>query len=1315
MSAIPKLKLGNIECGGGWGLGEQFAKLPSHDAQRQQDPTMIFQQNRKQDQDRAHSSDDEGGPVEPVPGPAITTSPSAIHTIEYSGVEREDDDDTFVDHGSNVDLAPNVPAVAAPPTAAEDVDADELWEEGRLVSRVHCHEPIYGLVVVGGRTLWTAIGDDPLTLFELSGCDLSQQRSMNSIVGVRSMALVTLAASRSAPVSFKNVGSTSSKPALLSRSNSSNPNLNGSQGEVNLPSNSTEFLWCGLDRGRVAIVDLFFFTDCGVLLAHSGNTTVCGVWAAGTGRVWTAGEDHSLKLWDASMRKNIRLLKMSDCVADVCHVPQTQHVWVTIREARILIFNQDGQEVRLKGGVPYLKTKAKVHTMRAQAHSAKETVVWVAMDHEVAVYNAKTLEVLASISTISCRTMELTSQYAILVGHHHGSPSAVAGESEDQLIFVSVTDPRKPVVVRLGAPLGGISKVGLRCFSRSALAVAAHMDGNQRCLTVFTAEATEPLGAWGTDDRSSIPTQGQPQTTMAELGARASSGYRDASPAALRSTATPGQLNAVSTPHGSSAEGENTTRIIPTETGNSSNSIRVVGAVQQQGNSMSRAPDANLANAQTRWMMDPRMQSTFQELHEEVSEVSRALRVLRVQQPTHNDFYQLHGLCAQVASKLDANLPVQWPQDAAWSTSEGQLIATTIMRLVTAASEAKSATAVPTLDRLDSARPASVKVEAAPTAAAASPLELQMHRHLQTMMRSAEAQRIQLQETISSLQRQMAKIGEKNAALLRGTSQLDAALRFHQRTVLAAAASQGNEDDGDMPHDHFESSTQVLDSMSSISDIMESFHQLQDRIAGLLNARHHLQRANSVMMSARSMPPHDSVMQALARTPSGMSTGRDRLNRTPISLGAQRPPTPPPCPNASEASQIRLTPKRLFSALMNELSPVEAFSGGISSLLHRVEGSFCRLQDMPLEEHGGSLDVSPALHDMMEAEVMRALCRQETTCMIVEELISAVSDAQHDAQNDIDLPTPMKQLNKNGAHQQWVISMAGLDKEDLETAISHITSVSFDLDTAASQVRSSLVRRYTGAPASGARQAESLVKFGQLVDKVRPSSCRLRGLLAWSHVWLRCLALGLDEAQTILSGNRAGPVSARSCASVSITLPRHNVEFMLQQVMDWRAALLSMRQETEMYFHAISEAQRAAGGEWAGTQEIESSADLSRATLTSLCLLFSTRRSFVHGTTPPLLVEDASNRSVTNLDLRCDDLYGLLSEILENIGAVLQTKIDALTPVCQKIESVLSAALQSSQQSTPTDTEDEESETVTFTALNKLPLEEAHKQFCMTI
>ncbi|CUG89238.1 Hypothetical protein, putative [Bodo saltans] len=719
-------------------------------------------------------------------------------------------------------------------------------------------------------------------------------------------------------------------------------------------------------------------------------------------------------------------------------------------------------------------------------------------------------------------------------------------------------------------------------------------------------------------------------------------------------------------------------------------------------------------------MMDPRMQTTFQELHQEVTEVSKALRVLRVQQPTHNDFYQLHGLCAQMASRLDTNLPVQWSQDAAWSTSEGQLIATTIARLV-AASDAKSIAAAPTLDRLDSARPSSVKVEAhqAPHGAvAASPLELQMHRHLQTLMRSAEAQRIQLQETISSLQRQLAKVSEKNSALLRGASQLDAALRFHQRTVLAAAASQGLDDEGDALHDHFENSTQALDNMSSMSDILESFHQLQDRMAALLNARHHLHRANSVMMSARSMPPQDQQHLALARTPSGMSTGRDRLNRSPTSLGFQRPPTPPPSlPTTAAESHIRLTPKRLFSALMNELAPVKVFSSGIVSILHRVEGSYCRLQDMPMEDvPGGSLDVSPALHDMMEAEVMRALCRQETTCMIVEELISAVSDAQHDSQSDLDLPTPMKQLNKNSAHQQWVISMAGLDKEDLETAISHITTVSFDLDTAASQVRSSLMRRYSGAPASGARQAESLIKFGQLVDKVGPSSCRLRGLLAWSHVWLRCLALGLDEAQTILSGNRTGPVSARSCASVSISLPRHNVEFMLQQVIDWRSSLQSMRQETEMYFHAISEAQRAAGGEWAGTQEVESSADLSRATLTSLCLLFSTRRSFVHGTTPPLLVEDASNRNANNPDLHCDDLYGLLSEILENIGAHLQTKIDALTPVCQKIEAVLSAALQSSRQATPTDSQEEdELEMVTFTALNKLPLEEAHKQFCMTI
>lgn len=1282
MTAIPKLKLGNIECGGGWGLGEQFAKLPSHDAQRAGEASRIFTLSKAAAM-HGHSSDDEAGEVEvqareEAPNP---TASATLHTTQYDGGAPEDDDDTFVDHGSNTDAAPprpppeaaaqirtdtkDGPAIQQPTRDdADDASNEDFWEDGRLVSRVHCSNPIYGMVIAG-RSMWTAVGDDPLTLFELTGCDLSQQRSIASVVGIRSMVVVSLPAAKAAPVTFKTPQPGASQRQPLSRSNSGN-HLNDA---TPCSASGSEFLWCGLDKGRIAIVDLFFFSEDGVISqsqAH-GSASVCGLWSAGGARVWSAGDDHSLKLWDAATRKVVRVYKMSDVVVDVCYVPSTNIAWVTCRESRIMLFNNhDGQEVRVKT-TPFIKTKSKVHALRYHAPSA---TVWAAVDHDIVVYNTKTYDLVTMIPNVSCRAIEFSDERtAVLIGH----TAASATSDADQVIILDVSEVRKPMLRKLGASVPGISRVGFRCFPRSPLAVAAHTDGGMRCLTVFTTGPTEPLGNWGTNGDGRVQPAPAPEPRPV--------------PAQPAPTKHPAEL--VDIP------------VCCPPSQDASAKVEAGRLEEQQKGPLPQTP----------LLVDQHSLGALADMQREIREVTTTLKQLKLQQPMQQDIHRLYSFCARIAGALElapqssprhsnitpllAALTVDMQTSSEdWSTSECRTVASTLHNLTkivvrqseacgTRTAEQQRAAAVPA-DAAEDKTGTPENISERLTAA------FKHNRQLQHVLRSAEKDRLQSQELISSLQRQNSRLNEKIHTLLRGMSSLDGSLRVYGNAIVLEATKTCADGD-DVAADQCELPPLFDLSLSSTSaDISDAFESLQERIRHLFNSKQHLQHAALVATSSR--PEMLSARAGTAHTPSRLPTGRDG-RQTPLlssrsfkqaAVSVDETETP------STVAAVRLTPKRLFAALRNELSLIEQFTRGVPTVVHCLEGSFCRLTQEP-QTVAVWLDGSPVLHDVVAAELMVKLCRFEMLCVAVEELISAVSEAEwHDDSADA------------AQVQCWTsLTYSAVDRSELDNLISYMTTVSIDLETAAATIRKMVFDRYlSAAPAVTSGMAEVL-------ERVRPSACRMRGLLGWEHVWLRCLALALDEVQSVFfaKSSRSGQHD-----DGGIQVPWQSVEFMLERIVAWRADLTEAREETETLFQCLSTGQRVAGGDW-DVLTSGLSADVTRATLLSLCLQLSSRRNLASASMPSILLEEIGQRE---REQHCDDLYGLISDMLENIGAVLQTKMDALLPVCQKIDAAIHQVLNGAPllDESP---QNENAIVVVVPSKQKAPLEEAHRQFCLAV
>jgi hypothetical protein len=284
---------------------------------------------------------------------------------------------------------------------------------------------------------------------------------------------------------------------------------------------------------------------------------------------------------------------------------------------------------------------------------------------------------------------------------------------------------------------------------------------------------------------------------------------------------------------------------------------------------------------------------------------------------------------------------------------------------------------------------------------------------------------------------------------------------------------------------------------------------------------------------------------------------------------------------------------------------------------------------------------------------------------------------------------------------QEVLTVA--DREELDQAIGYMTTVSIDLENSGAVLRKSFIERFQ----SDGPAAVKGTSIPLLMSRLKPNACRLRGLLSWEHAWLRFVALALDEVQSNFfrlshSSTSPAPKSRGEAAdsTSAVSMPLSQIQFMAEKVADWKSELMGLKEEATMLFEGLKTAQ-------SNQTSTEGTSDLTRSSLFSMCLQQSTQRGS-SSVVPPILVEDPTSRRSDDVDTQ-----SVVEELLENVGGVLQIKVSALIPVCQRLEQVIRDILTSSRQG---DEVEEGDPMIHFSAmLSKPPLEECHKQFCMAV
>ncbi|GET86908.1 hypothetical protein, conserved [Leishmania tarentolae] len=385
--------------------------------------------------------------------------------------------------------------------------------------------------------VWTAIGDDPLAALHLSGRELTHSKSVKDIDQVHCMAVVRIAeeqattfkspstsprASATTPKAAKagkrKKGSrnssgfcrsgkqcAASNGAFLGRSlasglggdddmgnhgNSDDDDCHGNDATVGSSPlghdmqgvRFSNYLWCGLSRGHVAVVNMSNLEY--QLIHHAHNQTVNKIWYWGAcNKVWTAGREKGVHIWDPQRRVVLKRRNIAAILTDATYAESTNKVFAVAGDACVRVFEPSGENVNVPKGQEN-RIRMKLDASVIEYHRTSD-LVWVGLARGSALMNTSTLDVE--------RTLPYTFSAILFKGNHAIIAGQESPNGEGRLMVLDVTNPRDPSVLAY-SKFAGALPLGLHIVPRTRFAVAAQDDPKKGCImALFVYDGTVAL------------------------------------------------------------------------------------------------------------------------------------------------------------------------------------------------------------------------------------------------------------------------------------------------------------------------------------------------------------------------------------------------------------------------------------------------------------------------------------------------------------------------------------------------------------------------------------------------------------------------------------------------------------------------------------------------------------------------------------------------------------------------------------------------------------------------------------------------------
>ncbi|KAI5688650.1 hypothetical protein MNV84_01716 [Leishmania braziliensis] len=381
--------------------------------------------------------------------------------------------------------------------------------------------------------VWVAVGDDPLAALRLSGCELIHSKSVKDIEQVHCMAVVRIAeerattfksdstspcATRTLPKAAragkrKKGGRNSSgirksgklragSSALLGRSLG---NGGGGEADMGNPWSSDDdddygddattsasplgherqgvrfsnYLWCGLSRGHVAVVNMSNLEYQLIHNAHNQTINKMWYWEA-CNKVWTAGREKGVNVWDPQRRVVLKRRNIAAILTDATYAESTGKVFAVAGDACVRVFEPSGENVNVpKGQENRIRMKLDAWVIQYHRNSG---LVWVGLARGSALMSTSTLDVVRTLP-YTFSAILFKGNYAIITGQE--SPNA-----EGRLMVLDVANPREPSVLAY-SKFAGPLPLGLHIVPRTRFAVAAQDDPKKGCMmTVFVYDGS---------------------------------------------------------------------------------------------------------------------------------------------------------------------------------------------------------------------------------------------------------------------------------------------------------------------------------------------------------------------------------------------------------------------------------------------------------------------------------------------------------------------------------------------------------------------------------------------------------------------------------------------------------------------------------------------------------------------------------------------------------------------------------------------------------------------------------------------------------